>query len=208
MLIGCLTHSYLNYKYGVYAKLDDLYRMTRGNAIHRKLQWNYRKKEVLISHDFDGVTVWGTIDAIDDDDRINEFKTSTWLPKQPYPHHVKQVSAYDTILDLEGNPASGCKLVYVSMQGIRSFTIEPVDMRSWIMSRAGILGDGLRKGLCPLPNLESDEEWRRKYCDFRSVCGSRCVGASDTNAISLQTPRMDRGVLNGILLSTGKTDLR
>ena len=187
MLLGCLTHSYLNAKYGTYVKLEDIYHMSRGNAIHRKLQWSYPKKEIAVSHDFDGVKVWGTIDALGEDGWINEFKTCTWLPKRPYSHHIKQISAYDTIQNLEGTAVPGCRLIYVSMQGIRTFDVKPLDMRAWITRRAKLLADSLQKEVCPPSELEPDEKWRSKFCPFKILCKTHC---DSTSEISVQSRMM------------------
>jgi len=158
--------------------------------------------EMQVSYTFDGVEIYGHIDALDEKGSLYELKTVNWLPREPYQHHIGQLNCYYTLLKRNGFTVAEAHVLYPSMKGLKNFRIEsPTEIDNWLTDRARTLQDAISKDYIPSPMIERRDEWRCKYCVFTFLCIDRNVNAYPSIAKDLspsQTKPLSRGKIFGL----------
>ena len=127
--------------------------------------------------------IYGSADEILDGYIIDK-KFYSYLPKQPYEHHVEQVLFYIAILsdhhemqignhyrDVEPLEIKGGVLMYIERENFRTkiFVFEPIDVeevREEMVKRAKIIRKGLVDGEIPVGKVS----YFCKWCDYKSEC--------------------------------------
>ena len=150
----------------------DAYALFRGQIGHAMVE-RYHGHEIFLSEErlmfaFDGVVITGKPDAVLDPKHghLDDYKTTKWTPREPYPHHVEQANAYAWLL-------ARCKkirvktaaIVYIEMGGVTR-----LDAPIWSRQKTEVfLRDriGLWKTGTPTPS-----EWECKSCPIQD-CPAR-----------------------------------
>lgn len=103
----------------------DAYAMFRGQIGHAIIE-RHHGDEILLSEErlnteFDGVTLTGKPDAVLDTERrhLDDYKTTRFIPKSPYDHHIAQLNLYAWLLHQAKNLVIGtASIVYLDMAGV------------------------------------------------------------------------------------------
>lgn len=76
---------------------------------------------IAVTGKFDEVYLWGG----DEGERtLIDYKSTSWLPKEPKPEHIAQIKVYNLLLRENGQPsADALALDYFSMQGEMVFPV-------------------------------------------------------------------------------------
>lgn len=165
---NCLRQSYYKLTEEEILDLDKLWIFSRGHAIHAYVTKTLKneEKEVFVKKEFPHYDIIGFIDALHDD-VLYEFKTTANIPEEPQKHHILQGQAYYSLLDpLKQSTIKKIKIVYLSMQKIKTFEAVPRDILPWLQSRAEILTQALQTKTPP----PAEMTWLCNYCDWKDKC--------------------------------------
>ncbi|MBI4096022.1 MAG: Dna2/Cas4 domain-containing protein [DPANN group archaeon] len=197
LVTECLRQSYYKLTEEEILDLEKLWIFSRGHAIHefitRTLE-DKKEKEIFIRSEFQQFDVIGFIDAMHLD-TIYEFKTTGTIPETPQTHHVLQVQGYYSMLPEEKKKViTKIKIVYLSLQKIKSFDVPKRDILPFLESRAAQLTLALRYKVPP----EREVGWQCKYCEFYDMCFKRdAVLSGPALAEALARAKVESGKNNG-----------
>ena len=184
-----------------------------GNLVHGALEGHGGETERKVSMTLDGVTIVGSVDAVDGG--IVEYKTTRWLKvgNLPYGNHKTQVLYYAVLLREMGEPVAKATIFYLDLSGPSRC---PRCKREVIDCACGYRHTDTHRGVATFPVLFSDSEldearaemlgrakalhhaleqgiapsmeksWLCRYCDFKETCdASRAVIVpADTAALA------------------------
>ncbi len=203
LVAECLRQSYYKLTEEEILDLDKLWIFSRGHAIHefitRTLE-DKKEKEIFIKVEFPQFDVIGFIDAMHHD-VVYEFKTTNTIPETPQTHHVLQAQGYYSMLKQEQKERiNKIKVIYLSLQKIKSFDVPKRDILPFLESRAAQLTLALRYKLPP----EREVGWQCKYCEFYDMCFNR--DSSLTGAALVDALKVARELRNQQTNGTVQTD--
>lgn len=170
-LVQCLRKAY----YDQFAEPDLEHRLRRplfeGTAIHKFIEYLVEKygsklmqkiqSEVEIEYQINGVKIIGRADAVLDD-RVVEIKTTTNLPKKPYPSHVLQANTYAYILK-----KPKFEIIYIGDYGVTSFVMKTSkEYFDYVIERAKILMKAFRSSVPP----EKEPSILCPKCRYYHIC--------------------------------------
>jgi len=165
---NCLRQAYYKLTEEEILDLEKLWIFSRGHAMHTFITKTLEEgqKEVFVKKEYPSFSIIGFIDAIHDD-VLYEFKTTANTPETPQNHHILQGQAYYSLLDpLKQSSIKTIKIVYLSMQKIKTFDVIPRDILPWLQNRAAILAQAIQTKTPP----PAEMSWLCKYCDFSDLC--------------------------------------
>jgi len=170
----CLRRSFYRITEEEILDLEKLWTFSRGHAIHEFITRTLPKteKEIFIKKEFQSFDVIGFIDAMSED-TVYEFKTTNNIPDAPQSHHALQAQGYFSMLAPEQQAKiNKIKVIYLSLQKIKSFEVPRRDILPMLEARAAQLTLSLSKKTPP----KREVGWICKYCEFYDFCFNRDKG--------------------------------
>ncbi|MEM4714372.1 MAG: Dna2/Cas4 domain-containing protein [Candidatus Nanoarchaeia archaeon] len=168
LVSNCLRQSYYKLTEEQLLELEKLWFWSRGQALHSFITTSLEKeeKEIFVKKEFPYFDVIGFIDAMHEN-VIYEFKTTSSIPTSPQTPHVLQAQAYFSLLpeDIK-NKIKNIKLVYLSLQNVKTFDIPMRDITPYLEARAVQLLKALENKTPP----EKEVSWLCKHCEFYEKC--------------------------------------
>lgn len=174
-LLYCLRKAYFRRtQLDVEKELAQSWYQYRGSVFDQLWTGLFPRNQIRVTHRIPhGPTIVGRIDFINqegDDLVLYELKTISnryAIKDGPKGEHVMQAMFYAWCENI-----SVAKLVYVSFEGVKIFTIdcsteEPYQVVRALEERAKLLYDCLINERLP-PRTE--KEWECRYCEFKDVC--------------------------------------
>lgn len=170
MLGLCPRKGYYDYVYGPRLSDRGVRYVNLGITLHDFILRGFAERGYRIEVPFefrvnDEVRIRGRIDGVSID-HVLELKTTSRLPKEPYPHHVAQVSLYMRALDRQR-----AYILYVSRNDLSRRVFEvPFDEAAFdrAVSTALRIHDALVKGSPPDPDPVAD--WECRDCPYKKHC--------------------------------------
>jgi CRISPR/Cas system-associated exonuclease Cas4 (RecB family) len=174
LVSNCLRQSFYKLTEEEIIELEKLWVFSRGHAIHQFITSTLidkEEKEIFVKKEFPKFDVIGFVDAIHDD-IVYEFKTTTSIPDAPQTAHTLQAQAYFSMLPEEKQKKiKTIKIVYLSMQAVRTFEVPKRDISPFLEARATQLMLALQNKIAP----DKEVSWLCKYCDFYEKCFGKKV---------------------------------
>lgn len=165
IVYDCLRRAYYSLTRGEAFDLDSGLRMWIGKKLHEtKLL-----KEHELNLEWNGIT--GSIDEYGDG-VVLEKKTTRNIPRDPYPHHIKQLEYYRVLLEENGRPVKKGVILYidVNIPMCKEFPIEfrrPIEeVKKEMAIKKRALEMTMKEKLLPQRNVS----WLCRYCSFCSYC--------------------------------------
>jgi len=168
LVSNCLRQSFYKLTEEQILDLEKLWVFSRGHAIHHFITTTLtdKEKEIFVKKEFPKFDVIGFVDAIHDD-IIYEFKTTANIPDAPQTAHTLQAQAYYSMLPEPTKSAiKAIKIVYLSLQAVKTFEVPKRDITAFLEARAAQLTQALNTKTAP----EKEISWLCKYCDFYEKC--------------------------------------
>lgn len=165
LVYDCLRRSYYTIKYGEgFFDLKTLITFWIGRQLH--------KTRILASHELnlEWSGIVGTVDDFEEGILI-EKKSTTFLPKEPMDHHIRQLEYYALLLEKNGYNVKECHLVYIDINNkdIKAFPVQfrPLNqIEKEIVEKKEILESHLLHNEIP----DRQISWLCYYCNFASIC--------------------------------------
>ena len=180
LLPTCLRRQFLIYRRGVIVSEEKMGLFTVGKLLHEFLDRTLRaggltvkavEAPFIIAH-FCGdeiIRVNGRADlilTINGEDYIIEVKSTRKLPKEPFKHHIQQLTLY-----LGAYGLGRGFLIYIEKKALahKIFPVE-FDLEAFrmLLDRAAKLHKHLINDDLPKPDAE---RWECRFCEFRAECG-------------------------------------
>jgi CRISPR/Cas system-associated exonuclease Cas4 (RecB family) len=149
-------------------KLHETHFLGENSILELKLEWN-------------GIV--GIIDEYDKDKKILlEKKTTRHIPKEPYPHHIKQLEYYVVIMEKNGYPVENSAIIYIDVNEGRiiPFFVQPRRLEvieAEMIERKRRLEEALSKADIPPRNIAfwdlKSQTLICEYCPFFGLCFGR-----------------------------------
>ncbi len=119
-----------------------------------------------------GVTISGQPDLIYPDQHLLlDFKTTKFIPKEPYGHHVLQLNAYRYLV-FETFEIWNLEVAYFDMVGCSRLPVPLMDLseiEAFLVRQSSAVTDGLDGVRLPERTGE-DGWWQCGYCPFTAEC--------------------------------------
>lgn len=160
-LITCLRLSYFRRTLADFPSLPEVYQLVRGHMFHKFFGSEFELKEIKLEKDFGDFKVIGIVDA--GNGNLYEFKSVSKLPMMPYPQHILQIQAYDSLSDLK---YKRLMLVYFSMNNFTVFEVPKKNVVEFLESRAKKLHECLKNNQVP----EKEDIGLCGFCRFKIEC--------------------------------------
>lgn len=160
----CMRKVFYNMSYGDYFTIKTLLTFWFGKSIHL----TQILKEHEIAAEYNGIV--GSVDEYEDG-VILEKKTCSNIPKNPYPHHVKQLEYYVLLLSKMDKPVSEAHLLYIDLgkKELVTFKVRPRPLsiiEDEMVKKKNIVIKALSTGVLP----ERSIGWECEYCSFAALC--------------------------------------
>jgi len=165
LVYDCLRRGYYENKFEEgFFDMKTLITFWIGKAVHKtpilknhelKLEWN-------------GIT--GTVDEYQDGIIIDK-KTTTYTPKSPNGHHIKQIEYYAVLLSKNGYRVREGHLIYININD-KDIVVFPIKIRSLedveaeMVEKKIILENSIRDKTEP----RRSPGWLCGYCNYAGVC--------------------------------------
>ena len=197
-LTGCLRKAYFSKTEAAPPiRPGSMLPIMMGNLVHGALEGHGGESEHKVSMTLDGVTVVGSVDAVDGG--IVEYKTTRWLKpgNLPYGNHKAQVTYYAVLLREMGQPVARAMLYYIDLsgpsrcprckrevvdclcgyrhqethRGVATFPVHFADSELDAAKNEMLQrAKALKASLDTLTPPELEKSWLCRYCDFRGTC--------------------------------------
>jgi len=174
LIYDCMRKAYYAKVHPTIVDIQGALRMAIGKAVHEIPFVTSGGHEVELEMD-------GVVCHIDEDlpDRkmIIDKKTCRKLPREPYPHHVKQVEMYAVIAAEHGYEIERLGIIYINVGDVevRAFSwkplFDPVQLREEMLLKKEMLLQALKTGVPPPRNIS----WECSYCYYAWQCFTEVV---------------------------------
>jgi len=165
LVYDCLRKGYYAHHYGEgFFDIKTLTTFWIGKALH---------KTKILKHNEMTLKWNGIVGTVDDYEKgvLIDKKTTTFTPKDPWKHHIKQLEYYALLLTKNNIPFKEAHIVYINITD-KKFTIFPVKIRDFetiekeIIRKKEIFEKALKDSKSPTRKVG----WLCSYCSYASVC--------------------------------------
>jgi len=174
-LIACARQTVLKKRNDWYETPASAYAKFRGSMFHKAIEGS--NSGAIVEQRFTttlpgGVVISGQPDLIYPDQHLLlDFKTTRYLPKEPYPHHVWQLNAYRYLV-AGTYDIWNLEVAYFDMSTCSRLPAPLLDLRQ-VEEVLSAQGEAVNAGLggSSLPERTSESgQWQCGYCPFTADC--------------------------------------
>lgn len=169
----CALEAWYNARVDVFVPYRSFWSMRRGQILHAGLSLPGDETVLFTSFEHNGETIrfGGVCDGYDYDTKtLYEVKTTTWLPDDIKPEHLRQVGYYVYLLNTYGLDVESVVFLYFSFKEWKELRV-PVDAVPY----PDIVEDiefylKCKEERSELGPYEQAEEWKCAYCSYARYC--------------------------------------
>jgi hypothetical protein len=174
-LLGCARQTVLKKQLDWYETPASAYAKFRGSMFHKAIEGS--NGGAIVEERFaitlpSGVTISGQPDLIYPDQHLLlDFKTTRYIPKEPYAHHILQLNAYRYLV-WGTYEIWNLEVAYFDMSSCRRLPVPLMDMgkvESFLVQQGSAVTEGLTGSQLPERTGE-DGLWQCGYCPFTTDC--------------------------------------
>jgi len=171
LIYDCMRKAYYWKIHPPVIDIKSAMRMAIGKAIHEIPFFSSTGHELEV--EMDGI--YGHIDEyLEDFKMIIDKKTCRSIPREPYPHHVKQVEMYGVMLTEKGYDVEKLGVIYIDVVSpdVKAYSwtpmFDPQLLKEEMLLKRDILLEALKTGVPPPRHVS----WECYYCPFANQCFS------------------------------------